>query len=85
MGIDYVKVLKRSMDNREYMLMLRRRATACIYGILELIVQAFCRPPFSTLKWIASRQTRFLHARLRVEAARVTTCKRGGEQHAERK
>ena len=31
--------------------------------MLELIMQAFCRPPYSTVKWLASRQTRFLHTR----------------------
>ena len=39
-------------------------------------MQAFCRPPYSTVKWLASRQTRFLHTRGRGDAARVTTCKR---------
>ena len=46
-------------------------------GMLELIMQAFCRPPYSTVKWPASRQTRFLHLGFRGEAARVTTCKHG--------
>ena len=36
----------------------------CVIGMLELIMQAFCRPPYSTVKWLASRQTRFLHARV---------------------
>ena len=31
--------------------------------MLELIMQAFCRPPYSTVKWLASRETRFLHTR----------------------
>ena len=31
--------------------------------MLELIMQAFCRPPYSTVKWLASRQNRFLHTR----------------------
>ena len=31
-------------------------------GMLELIKQAFCRPPYSTVEWLASRQTQFLHA-----------------------
>ena len=35
-------------------------------------MQAFCRPPYSTVKWLASRQTRFLHTRGRGDAARVT-------------
>ena len=45
--------------------------------MLELIMQAFCRPPYSTVEWPASRQTRFLHLGLRGKAARVTTCKHG--------
>ena len=27
-------------------------------------MQAFCRPPYSTVKWLASRQSRFLHTRV---------------------
>ena len=40
-----------------------RLVTVLLSGMLELIMQAFCRPAYSTVKWPASRQTRFLHLR----------------------